>query len=46
MDNNEQAREEFMRLGGRGLPTTVVGDQVILGYDPQAIVDALSKQEQ
>ncbi|MGS2724700.1 glutaredoxin domain-containing protein [Porticoccus sp. GXU_MW_L64] len=41
VDLNEKAQEEFLALGGHGLPTTVVGDQVILGDNPRGVIAAL-----
>ena len=31
----------FIALNGRGVPVSVIGDQVVHGYDGQAITDAL-----
>jgi glutaredoxin len=31
----------YLLLGGHGVPTSVIGDQVIYGYDGQEITDAL-----
>jgi len=32
---------ELASLGTLGVPTTVVGDQVIIGYQPQRILEAV-----
>ena len=32
---------ELASLGALGVPTTVVGDQVIVGYQPQQILEAV-----
>lgn len=36
-----QAREEFTRLGGGGVPMLLIGDRRISGYIPKAIDEAL-----
>ncbi|MDM3871857.1 glutaredoxin family protein [Porticoccus sp. W117] len=46
VDHNEKALEEFLALGGHGLPTTVVGEQVILGDNPQGVIAALESLNQ
>ncbi|MCV6605396.1 MAG: glutaredoxin family protein [Porticoccaceae bacterium] len=43
VDENQQASDELDRLGTGALPTTVVGEQVIIGYNPDAVVAALAK---
>ena len=35
------AEKGYRRLRGNGVPVVVVGDQVIHGYDPGAMEDAL-----
>jgi glutaredoxin 3 len=37
VNENHQAREEFGRLGAQGVPTFVIGDQVVVGFDRQRI---------
>jgi len=39
VDEDERAYDELMALGWRTIPVTIIGDQVIKGFD----VDALQK---
>lgn len=41
VEKNPRGKKIYTRLGGGGIPITIVGDQVIRGYDPQAVVDLL-----
>lgn len=42
IDRDSSAEADFEELGGRGVPVMVVdGDKVILGYQPDAVVEAL-----
>ncbi len=41
IDNNAAARQEFERLGGRGVPLVVIGETVIRGYSEEAMKSAL-----
>ncbi len=43
IEKDEQARREFERLEGRGVPLIVIGGEVIRGYDEQAILAALGR---
>ena len=36
-----QARDEFTRLGGGGVPLLLIGERRISGYIPKAIDEAL-----
>lgn len=38
---NRQYVTELAELGTMGVPTTVIGGQVIVGYQPQAILNAM-----
>ena len=38
---NQIARAEFNQLGAQGVPTFVIDDQVIVGFDRQRILDTL-----
>lgn len=44
IDDSEQAYDQFKDLGGRGVPLLVIGDEVIKGYNPSAISEALIAQ--
>lgn len=37
------AKEELLKLGSRGVPTIVIGDEVIIGFDKEKIDSLLSK---
>ena len=39
---DERARDEFLALGTRLPPVTVIGERVIEGFDPVAIAAALT----
>jgi glutaredoxin/predicted RNA-binding Zn-ribbon protein involved in translation (DUF1610 family) len=41
IEHNAAAEKGYRRLHGNGVPVVVVGDQVIHGYDPGAMADAL-----
>lgn len=38
VEKTSAGRGAWKELGGRGVPVTLVGDQVIRGYDPQRIL--------
>ncbi|HEY8496367.1 MAG TPA: glutaredoxin family protein [Limnochordales bacterium] len=38
---NRQYVAELAKLGAMGVPTTVIDGRVIVGYQPQAILDAV-----
>ena len=42
VDEDEQAYSELIARGFRSIPVTVVGEQAIRGYDPEAIKAALT----
>lgn len=42
VDNSEAGFAEFQRLGGQGVPVLVIDQQVIHGFDRDAIEQALS----
>ncbi len=44
VEKDARAGEEFRRLGGGGVPLIVIGDQVIRGFSPSAIDNALSRR--
>jgi glutaredoxin len=41
VDEDEQAYTELIARGFRSVPVTIVGEQAIRGYDPEAIKAAL-----
>ena len=41
VDQDEQAYSELMAHGFRSIPVTIIGEQAIRGYDPEAIKAAL-----
>ena len=44
MSSDEKARDEMLELSGQtGVPVVVIGDEVLVGYDPDAIMEALEK---
>ena len=45
VDEDERAYDALIARGLRTVPVTVVGDQVIRGYDPAALEQALAAQE-
>ena len=45
MAEDKPARDEMIRLTNqRAVPVIVIDDQIIVGFDPQKIDEALSKQ--
>lgn len=40
LSQDQAAVEEFLRLGGRVPPLTVIGDRMIAGFDPEAFIAA------
>jgi glutaredoxin-like protein NrdH len=42
VDEDEQAYSELMARGFRSIPVTIIGEQAIRGYDPEAIRAALT----
>ena len=45
VDEDEGAYDALIARGLRTVPVTIVGDQVIRGYDPAALEQALAAQE-
>jgi hypothetical protein len=41
VDEDDQAYNELLALGYRSIPVTVIGDQVIKGFDPKALARVL-----
>jgi glutaredoxin len=41
VDEDDAAYRELMALGARSVPTTVIGDRVIIGFDPERLKAAL-----
>ena len=42
IDDDDAAYDELMALGARSVPTTVIGDQVITGFDQPRLRAALA----
>jgi len=43
VENSDEGRKAYQRLGGGGVPIIVInGSQVIRGFDPEAIAEALA----
>jgi glutaredoxin len=42
VDEDEAAYDALLALGYRTVPTTVIGDRVVVGFDPEALTDALA----
>jgi glutaredoxin-like protein NrdH len=42
VDQDEQAYSELIARGFRSIPVTIVGEQAIRGYDPDALKAALA----
>ena len=45
VDEDDRAYDALIARGLRTVPVTFVGDQVIRGYDPAALEQALAAQE-
>lgn len=45
VDEDDRAYDALIARGLRTVPVTIVGDQVIRGYDPAALEQALAAQE-
>ncbi|HCX64939.1 MAG TPA: NrdH-redoxin [Eubacteriaceae bacterium] len=44
MDENPAYRDEFMKLGGRGVPSFLIGDEFIVGLDTDRIENAMKNE--
>jgi glutaredoxin len=42
IEEDEKAYDELLALGAMAVPTTVIGDQVITGFDPARLQAALA----
>ena len=42
VDEDEGAYDELIALGYRAVPVTVIGDQIVTGFDPVALTKALA----
>jgi glutaredoxin len=45
VDEDERAYDALIARGLRTVPVTIIGDQVVRGYDPAALAQALAAQE-
>lgn len=43
-ENREKAKEMIQKTGQRGVPQTVIGDQAVIGFQPQKIEAAIEDQ--
>jgi len=43
IERSSRAKSEYNKIGGGGIPVVRVGDRIIRGYDPDAVVDALDR---
>jgi glutaredoxin len=41
VEEDDRAYDELLALGARAVPVTVIGDQVVIGYDQTALRKAL-----
>ena len=44
VDEDEAAYDDLIARGLRTVPVTIVGDQVIKGYDPAALTSAIARR--
>lgn len=42
IEEDDAAYDELMKLGARSVPVTVIGDQVVTGFDQGRLREALS----
>ena len=42
IEEDDAAYDELMKLGARSVPVTVIGDQVVIGYDQGRLREALA----
>ena len=42
IEDDDQAYDELMAIGARSVPTTIIGDQVITGFDQPRLRAALA----
>lgn len=42
-ENREKAMEMIQKTGQRGVPQTVIGDQAVIGFQPQKIQEAINQ---
>jgi glutaredoxin len=42
IEEDDAAYDELMKLGARSVPVTVIGDQVVIGFDQARLREALS----
>ena len=45
MQEDPAALKELVTLGSRATPTTVIGEEVVMGYDIDRIADILEAEE-
>jgi glutaredoxin len=42
VDEDDLAYDELLKLGYRTVPVTVIGEHIVVGFDPDALTKALS----
>jgi glutaredoxin len=45
VDEDDRAYDSLLARGLRSVPVTIIGDQIVRGYDPVALAQALRAQE-
>lgn len=45
IEKSAEGQRQYEQLGGNGVPVVVIADQVIHGYDEQALREALEQQQ-
>jgi len=43
VENSDEGRKQFKRLGGRGVPMLLINGEVLKGYDPSKILELAKK---
>ncbi|MFK7815850.1 MAG: glutaredoxin family protein [Gammaproteobacteria bacterium] len=43
IEKSPEGREQFKRLGGRGVPMLLINGEVLKGYDPSKIIELANK---
>ena len=44
-ENREKAKEMIERTGQKGVPQTFIGDEAVIGFQPDKIQEAIEQQE-
>jgi len=43
IEKSREARQDFHKLGGKGVPVVVINGQVVKGYNPKAVLKLLNE---